>query len=165
MKILLILLSVLISFTLYADELEFDFEVIKPNSIESHHSYHCHPNCMNQKNGGYGYQIDIGPTGFGESHFTNSFGNPGWMIYVVLYRYRLQNNLLRGEVEIILSEVHGYDDIVVFPWPKFEVGINPFFKFTDKFFINFNEMVFPAIMGSHATVEIKWFSFGYYTKF
>jgi hypothetical protein len=139
--------------------------------MRSYHVNNCNPDCANQENGGYGFVIgykslskhlDIA---IGRILLINSYGDSAAVNFIQLEKLEFEYKLLRSSLAIWLMDIYGYKDedgrqkvVSPPPWPKFQIGINPVFPYTDSFFINYNLIYFPI-------VKIDWYSFSLLYKF
>jgi hypothetical protein len=138
-------------------------EVIVPGSIESDHSYHCKPVCMNQQNGGEGWQVGY----FFHMSFTNSFGDPGWWDGMEIPVIKARNKWIRGELSILAGLVGGYTPKpIIMAWWKSEVGVNLISVFSagtiDPHGVGYLNYNFTGFKNSEAQVSICWWSLAVY---
>lgn len=164
-----VMLILAFSDILKAKEYRLDTEFIFP-SMKSNHVNNCNPDCANQDNGGIGIQIGIGGTldiSFVYIEMVNSLGNPGKVFAIEPAKADFRWKFIRGEISVWIMRVEGYknddgsDKEVNVVWPKFEVGINPFYwsdDFVKDIFLNYNYFNF-------IRVEITYLSIGYYHTF
>ena len=167
--IISLLTLIIIATACYAHQLEV--EVVWLDTMHSDHTNNCDPECANQNNGGRGLAIRYKSdekhldVAIGQIYLVNSHGDPGRVDFLQLDRAEYANKFIRASLAIWIMDIYGYkdnsgDSIVVSPgpWPKFQIGLNPFWLLSENVYINYNMIYFPL-------VKIDWISATYIWRF